>query len=155
MNRPLTPVPSTEINENTNPQQLQSILEEETSSTVLKNQLFVSMYITLKSKIKEDKINVTTIITILKTAMELIEITNELKGSEQKDFAVLLVKELINKSRLLSKEQKQNCLMVIDLGILDNVVDFVVDATNGNVAINKKNLMKKIKKLFSFCCCKK
>ena len=152
MNRPLTPVPSTEINKNTSPQQLQYILEEENSSTVLKNQLFVSMYITLKSKIKEDKINVTTIITILKTAMELIEITNELKGSEQKDFAVLLVKELITKSRLLSKEQKQNCLMVIDLGILDNVVDFVVDATNGNVAINKKNLMKKIKKLFSFCC---
>ena len=87
-------------------------------------------------------------ITILKRAMEMVETIQELKGVEQKDFAVLLVRELIDKSKL-SQEQKQNCLMVIDLGLLDHVVDFVVDATNGNTEIN----VRKIKKLFK--CCRK
>lgn len=150
MDRPLTPVPSTEIIESTNTEQLQSIMEEDKpSSVVAKSNLFVSMYITLKGKIKEEDINVGTIITILKTAMEMVEMTDDLKGPEQKDFAVLLVKELINKSNMLSNEQKRSCLMVIDLGILDNVVDFVIDATQGKLAINKKS----IKKLFS--CCRK
>lgn len=148
MDRPLTPIPSTEITESTNAEQLQSIMEdEETPQSAKSHHLFVSMYITLKGKIKEEDINIATIITILKTAMEMVELTDDLKGSEQKEFAVLLVKELINKSKMLSREQKRNCLMVIDLGILDNVVDFVVDATRGKLNINKKS----IKKLF-FCC---
>lgn len=150
MDRPLTPVPSTEIFESTNAEQLHTIMEEDKPSSVMaKSHLFHSMYITLKGEIKEEDINIATIITLLKTAMEMVELTDELKGPEQKDFAVLLVKELVNKSKMLSREQKRNCLMVIDLGILDNVVDFVVDATQGKLSINNKS----IQKLFS--CCKK
>jgi hypothetical protein len=152
MNRPLTPILA-EKNENNKLQEMNSIKEEQ-DHVVTKSQLFISLYTTLKCKFKEDEINVGSMISILKTTMELIETIDDLKGAEQKNFAVLLVKELINKSKLLSQEQKRNCLMVIDFGVLDTVVDFVVDATNGNVAINKKSLMKKIKKLFS-CCCRK
>ena len=80
--------------------------------------------------------------------MELVEQLEDVKGTEQRDFAVLLVREIIDKSKM-SQTQKENCLLVIDFGVLDNVVDFVIDATKGNVGINK--IKKKVSRLFSCC----
>ena len=80
--------------------------------------------------------------------MELVEDLKDIKGEEQRDFAVSLVREIINKSKLTAS-QKENCLLVIDFGVLDHVVDFVVDATTGKVNINK--VKKKVSKLFSCC----
>ena len=161
MNRPPTPIPDKYTNEsqkelthypelpeeNQEPKPVVSAPLEK-SEAIIKSNLFIKSYIDLKSLIKEENINQGTMITILKRAMEMVETIQELKGVEQKDFAVLLVRELIDKSKL-SQEQKQNCLMVIDLGLLDHVVDFVVDATKGNTEIN----VRKIKKLFK--CCRK
>ena len=114
----------------------------------IKSKLFIKPYIVLKSKTKDININATTIIHILKLSMELVEQLEDVKGTEQRDFAVLLVREIIDKSKM-SQTQKENCLLVIDFGVLDNVVDFVIDATKGNVGINK--IKKKVSRLFSCC----
>ena len=114
----------------------------------IKSKLFINTYIVLKSKTKDININATTIIHILKLSMELVEQLEDVKGTEQRDFAVLLVREIIDKSNM-SQTQKENCLLVIDFGVLDNVVDFVIDATKGNVGINK--IKKKVSRLFSCC----
>jgi hypothetical protein len=114
----------------------------------IKSKLFINTYIVLKSKTKDININATTIIHILKLSMELVEQLEDVKGTEQRDFAVLLVREIIDKSKM-SQTQKENCLLVIDFGVLDNVVDFVIDATKGNVGINK--IKKKVSRLFSCC----
>ena len=113
-----------------------------------KSKLFINSYITLKNKIKDVDISATTIISILKASMELVEQLEEVKGTEQRDFAVLLVREIIDKSKM-SASQKENCLLVIDFGVLDNVVDFVIDASKGNLDINK--VKKKVSRLFSCC----
>ena len=113
-----------------------------------KSKIFINSYITLKHKIKDIDISATTIISILKASMVLVEHLEDVKGTEQREFAVLLVREIIDKSKM-SQTQKENCLLVIDFGVLDNVVDFVIDATKGNVDINK--VKKKVSRLFSCC----
>ena len=126
--------------------------EEEVGSVktndVNKSQLFINSYIALKEKIKGEEITTASIVHILKLSMELVEDLKDIKGEEQRDFAVSLVREIINKSKLTAS-QKENCLLVIDFGVLDHVVDFVVDATTGKVNINK--VKKKVSKLFSCC----
>jgi hypothetical protein len=152
--RPLTPFPK-----NSNESMLTIIEEEEeevgkndasktTNTEASKSQLFINTYITLKSKIKDDEITVASVVHILKLSMELVEDLKEVKGEEQREFAVLLVREIIDKSKLTSS-QKENCLLVIDFGVLDNVVDFVIDATAGKLNINK--VKKRVSTLFSCC----
>lgn len=113
-----------------------------------KSDLFINTYITLKSNFNDTDISPATIIIILKTSMELVEQLEDVKGTEQRDFAVLLVREIITTSKM-SQSQKENCLLVIDFGVLDNVVDFVIDATKGNVDINA--VKKKVLRIFPCC----
>ena len=113
-----------------------------------KGKLFINSYITLKHNIKDIDITTSTIICILKASMELVEQLEDVKGTDQREFAVLLVREIIDKSKM-SLSQKESCLLVIDFGVLDNVVDFVIDASNGNLDINK--VKKKVSGLFSCC----
>lgn len=113
-----------------------------------KSKLFINSYITLKNKIKNIDVNSSNIISILKISMELVEQLEDVKGMEQRDFAVLLVREIIEKSKM-SNSQKENCLLIIDFGVLDNVVDFVIDASKGNVNINK--VKKKVSNILSCC----
>ena len=102
----------------------------------------------MKSNFSDTDISPATIIIILKKSMELVEQLEDVKGTEQRDFAVLLVREIITKSNM-SQSQKENCLLVIDFGVLDNVVDFVIDATKGNVDINA--VKKKVLRIFPCC----
>ena len=161
--RPPTPFPG--YNENVGKTQrnvLNTISEESgnveninTQSTTMseikinkKSNLFIKSYNTLKHNIKDIDISATTIISILKASMELVEQLEDVKGTEQREFAVLLVREIIDKSKM-SLSQKESCLLVIDFGVLDNVVDFVIDASNGNLDINK--VKKKVSGLFTCC----
>ena len=117
-------------------------------SKIKNSQLFINTYIKLKSKISDSEINASTVIHILKLSMEIVETLEEVQGEEQRDFAVSLVREIIDKSKL-SPIQKENCLIVIDFGVLDHVVDFVIDATKGNLDINK--VKKKVFRIFPCC----
>ena len=159
--RPLTPFPGyTEMVDKTKHNVLNTICEETSNAENIitpttsdlkintKSKLFISSYNTLKRNIKDIDITATKIISILKASMELVEKLEDVKGTEQRDFAVLLVREIIDKTKM-SHSQKENCLLVIDFGVLDNVVDFVIDASNGNLDINK--VKKKVSGLFSCC----
>ena len=153
--RPLTPFPTNterienECKELSTIEELSETVMAVRTSNIKNSKLFINTYITLKGKINGGEINTFTIIHILKLSMELVETLDSVNGEDQRDFAVSLVREIIDKSNL-STSQKENCLIVIDLGILDNVVDFVVDASIGKININKvKKSMSKI-----FPCCK-
>lgn len=153
--RPSTPFPDDDnvFKEELKETKLAIIQEENEVGSVKtidikKSQDFINTYITLKSKIKDSEITTASIVFILKLSMELVEDLKDVKGEEQRDFAVSLVREIIDKSKLTAS-QKENCLLVIDFGVLDHVVDFVVDATSGKVNINK--VKKNVSNLFSCC----
>ena len=98
----------------------------------------------LKERSNNIEINGQNLMTIVKCAMEIIELT-ELKGIEQKDVVLKLVKKLIN-DRELDNDSKSLVNNIIDSGVLSMSIDLIVDATKGKLNINLK------KKLKRFCC---
>jgi hypothetical protein len=89
----------------------------------------------LKVKFKDTEVNAGNLITILRFAMEIVE-TTEAKGEEQKKLAIKLVRQMIVDAPI--KDEKETLLLdIIDNGILSNTIDLVVDASKGNVNINK------------------
>jgi len=99
----------------------------------------------LRDKCKDIVVSNNSIVTIVKYAMEVVELT-ELKGEEQKTMVLNMVKTFIHESTNIDDEVKLMCLDIIDSGMISNMIDLVVDASNGNIDIN---LRKKIRK---FCC---
>ncbi len=100
----------------------------------MSEQLFESSMKQLKEKLGDVVINNETIITVLRDAMVLVELT-ELKGKDQKDFAIKLVRQVVVDAPITDDKEKL-LLDIIDSNILANTVDLVVDATQGKVDIN-------------------
>ena len=134
--RPLTPMPT--INE----------IKEHKTFKIKKMEhsvIFLDTLERLKQDIVNIELNVVSIALILKKSMELVEDLGEIRGTEQKPFAISLVRELISRSDI-DQDIKISCISVIEMGVLDNVVDIVVDATKGKINVNK------LKKKVFFCC---
>lgn len=89
----------------------------------------------LKYKLGDIEVSVGNIMTIVKFAMEVVEIT-ELKGAAQKELAIRLVREVVVDAPI-SDDKEKLLLDMIDQGVLGNTVDLVVDASKGNLKINK------------------
>ena len=89
----------------------------------------------LKEQLNDIDIN---IIIVVKHAMEIVELT-ELKGQEQKNMAIKLIKTF-------TKDLDDDIKILIDDEILSSTIDLIVDATKGKLKINLK------KKLKRFCC---
>ena len=98
----------------------------------------------LKVKLYQTEITLENIMTVVKFAMEVVEVT-ELKGEEQKNMAIRLVRTLVVESPI-SDEKEKLLLDVIDQGVLGNTVDLVVDASKGNLKINN------VVKVATGCC---
>ena len=98
----------------------------------------------LKERSSNIEINGQNLMIIVKYAMEIIEVT-ELKGVEQKEMAIKLVKKLVSDSNL-SDNITSVLNEIIDSGALSVTIDLIVDATKGKININLK------KKLKRFCC---
>ena len=98
----------------------------------------------LKERCDNIEINEENLMIIVKYSMEIIEVT-ELKGQEQKEMAIKLVKNMINNSKLTDKV-RTILNDIIDSRTLSSTIDLIVDATKGNIDINLK------KKLKRFCC---
>ena len=75
-----------------------------------------------------------TITTVIKISMEIVEATN-LKGIEQKILAEKLVRKVV-KDAPIADEKEKLLLDMIDEGVVGDVVDLVVAATNGEVNVN-------------------
>ena len=89
----------------------------------------------LKVKTEGTEINATSVIKVMKIAMEVVEIT-EVKGKEQKDLAIKLVRQLVVDAPITDDKEKL-LLDMIDNNILGDTIDLVIQATKGEVDINK------------------
>jgi len=88
----------------------------------------------MKNKTGDTDINASTIITIVTYAMEVVE-TTKVKGSEQKDLAVKLVRQTVVDAPI-SDEKEKLLLDMIDQGILSDTIELVCAATKGDLNIN-------------------
>lgn len=87
----------------------------------------------LKVKVSAISIRSSTLHLIIKYVMELVEQT-PLKGSEQKEMALKLIKELI--VDLTEGEDERVLLQLLNDGTIGNMIDLIVDATKGRLDIN-------------------
>lgn len=89
----------------------------------------------VKNRLGVNEVTVQSLITIVKYSMEAVELS-ELKGSEQREMALRLVRRIIVDAPI-SDDQERLCLDMLDSGVLGQTMDLVVDATNGHVGVNQ------------------
>ena len=97
--------------------------------------LFEKLVVEVKQRMAGSSISSTTVTIILKYAMEVVELS-EVKGAEQKELALGIVRQIIVDAPL-SETAESACMLIIDSGILMGVVDLVVDATKGRLSVNQ------------------
>jgi hypothetical protein len=97
--------------------------------------LFKKLVVDVKQRMTGSSISLTTVTIILKYAMEVVELS-EVKGAEQKELALDIVRQIIIDAPL-SETAETACMLIVDSGILVGVVDLVVDATKGRLSINQ------------------
>jgi len=98
----------------------------------------------LKTKLGDTDVCLENIMVILRFAMEVVEVT-QLKDSAQKELAISLVRTVVVEAPV-SDEKEKLMLDMIDQGVLGNTVDLVVDASKGNLDVNK------VVKVATGCC---
>ena len=87
----------------------------------------------LKVKVSAISIRSSTLHLIIKYVMELVEQT-PLKGSEQKEMALKLIRALI--IDFTNGEDERVLIQLLDDGTIGNMIDLIVDATRGRLDIN-------------------
>lgn len=100
---------------------------------VKETSIFVNITEILKKKLANVSIKPNTIHLVIKYVMELVEET-PIKGVEQKEFALKVMRELFKD--LTEGEDELVLLKLLDDGSISNIIDLVVDATNGKLNIN-------------------
>ena len=98
----------------------------------------------LRKKIGNIEINAENIMTILKFAMEIVE-TTELKGEDQKALCIKLLRDVIVEAPIADENEKF-LLDMIDNGMVGNTIDLIIEATKGEININK------VEKIGTSCC---
>lgn len=88
----------------------------------------------LKKKIEGIEVNANTVITILRYAMEVVELSKA-KGDAQRELAIKLVRQVVVDAPI-NDEKEKLLLDLIDNGILGNTVDLVIDASRGDIDVN-------------------
>jgi len=88
----------------------------------------------LEERIGDLSVTPATIMTILRYAMEVVEIT-QLKGRKQNELCTKLIKELVIKAPI-SGSNERLLLDMVNSGILTDTIDLVVDATHGDIDVN-------------------
>ena len=94
-----------------------------------------SLWCKFHQKIEGIEINAETIMTLLRYAMELVELS-EIKGPQQKEMALKLLTLAIEDS-CLDASHKETYLNMVKNGVMATTVDIIVDATKGKLAVNK------------------
>ena len=88
----------------------------------------------LKDKTKNTDINASTIIRVVRIAMEIVEST-QLKGNAQKKLVNKLVRQIVVDAPISDKKEAL-LIDMIDEGIVGDVIDLVVSATKGELDVN-------------------
>ena len=89
----------------------------------------------LNIKIGSLEITPQTVMTVVRFAMEVVELS-ELKGEEQKIMVLRLLKHVITVAPI-SDEKEALCLQMIEDGVVGNTIDIIVAATQGKLEINQ------------------
>uniref|UniRef100_A0A6C0C727 Uncharacterized protein n=1 Tax=viral metagenome TaxID=1070528 RepID=A0A6C0C727_9ZZZZ len=95
---------------------------------------FTASLVKLKEKIADMEINAQTIMTVARFSMEVVE-TTELKGDEQKELAVKLIRQVVVEAPISDNKEKL-LLDMIDQGILGYTIDLIVASSKGELDIN-------------------
>ncbi len=70
--------------------------------------------------------------------MEFVEKHKDLKGVEKKKLVINTLKDIINESDL-DNEKKVYSLSMLESGLIDSMIDLVVDAASGKIEINMED----------------
>ncbi len=89
----------------------------------------------LKEKLNVETLNSDLIVKFVVLVMELVEDT-DVKGQSQKDLVLHIVSEIINESKL-ADEEKKLYLTILNSNNTSNTIDLIVDASKGNLNLNK------------------
>ena len=89
----------------------------------------------LKDKLNVETLNSELIIKFVVLVMELVEDT-DVKGKSQKNLVLHIVTEIINESKL-ADEEKKLYLTILNSNNTSNTIDLIVDASKGNLNLNK------------------
>jgi hypothetical protein len=103
----------------------------------------------LNKRIDGLNIDQKSIVLITKYAMEIVEATS-LKGDAQKKMVLEMLKKVIQDSPL-SNEEKEVCTKLVDDGTIDQIIDLVVDASKGELKINKKQAFSLAERCLPLC----
>jgi len=101
---------------------------------IVEDKIFVECFNALQLKIKDREIALDTILPIVKTTMEVVEMT-KLKGEEQKHLAVKLTRKIVVDAPITDEKEKL-ILDMIDQGIIASTIDLIVAASRGEIDIN-------------------
>ena len=100
----------------------------------------------VKKRLGEEGISPATLMIIVRYAMEVVELT-KLKGRDQKDMAIKLVRAIVADSNL-DETKKNICIHMLDEGVVERTIDLIIDATKGRIAVNSEEIME----VASSCC---
>lgn len=98
------------------------------------DELFETALAQLQKRVGLTEVNAQSLILIVKYAMEVVEMS-ELKGTEQREFALRLIKRVIIDAPL-NDDDEEFCLDMVKSGAVGQTIDLVVDATNGQLNVN-------------------
>ena len=79
-------------------------------------------------------INVKSVHLIIRTVMEVVEGT-PVKGSEQKDLALKILRQLF--IDFTDDDIESTLINLLDSGTIGNLIDLIVDASKGKINVNK------------------
>jgi uncharacterized protein YoxC len=109
-----------------------SVFEPLLESTV--ECLAETSYRLVKARLAGTVVGPTTLLTVLRHTMEVVE-GSIASGNEQKELAIVLVKRLVCDASMEGHDFAL-CVSLVDDGIIGSAIDLVVDATKGYVAVN-------------------
>ena len=98
-----------------------------------KSPLYDSTLEQIKFLLNSTNLNILNLHTIIKTIIEIVEET-PIKGSEQKTFAIKILREIIDEKTI--GEEEAILLLLIDNGTIGNLIDLIIDASKGKLNIN-------------------
>jgi len=111
-----------------------------------------SLWCKFHQKIEGIEINAETVMTLLRYAMEVVELS-EIKGPQQKEMALKLLTLAIEDS-CLDASHKETYLNMVKNGVMGTTVDIIIDATKGKLAVNKtikqaKGILQQVKNVIN------
>jgi alpha-galactosidase/6-phospho-beta-glucosidase family protein len=114
---------------------INTIKVEEINTTIVKSKnIYDTTLEGIKEKVSLITIRPSTLYLIIKYVMEEVEKT-PIKGPEQKEMALKLIKALI--IDLTENEDEEVLLNLLNDGTIGNLMDLIVDVSKGKININK------------------